>query len=63
MGGTLLVSNEYVLDLVLLEDGVVDVQNGAPGISEDVLDALVDQGLNDDLGTSQLHVGNPPSTP
>jgi hypothetical protein len=50
MNRRLLVSNQDVLELVLLEDFVVDVEDGAAGISEDVLDALFLQAPYDDLG-------------
>jgi len=51
VSGTLLVTDEDVLDPLLLEEGVVDVQHGPARVAEDELDALVDQGLDDDLGT------------
>ena len=54
MGGGLLVTDQDVLDLVLLEQGIVGMQDGAPGIPEDILHALIDQRLNDDLGSTQF---------
>jgi hypothetical protein len=36
----LLVPHQNVLKLVLLENRVVDVQNGAAGVAEDVFDCL-----------------------
>ena len=54
MGGGLLVTDQDVLDPILLEQGVVDVQDRAPGVAEDELDALVDQRLDDDLGPTQF---------
>jgi hypothetical protein len=55
----LLVTYENVLKLVLLEDLVVDVQDGASGISEDVGDALILQTTYNDLGAGELHFANP----
>ncbi len=46
----LLVAHEEVLDARLLENLVVDRKNSAAGISEDVLNALIGEGLKDDLG-------------
>ena len=67
MGGPLLMADQDVLDLVTLEQRIVDMQHGAAGIAEHVLDAFVDQRLDRDLGTAQhrhadtggrgLHVG------
>jgi hypothetical protein len=42
--GALLVADEDVAQRVLLEDLVIDREDGAAGIAEDMLDALVDQG-------------------
>ena len=42
--GALLVADQDVAQRVLLEDRVIDRQDGAAGIAEDMLDALVDQG-------------------
>ena len=47
MAGALLVTDEDMLDIVLLDDLVIDRQDGAAGITEDVLDALVFQGPDD----------------
>jgi hypothetical protein len=55
----LLVPNENVLKLVLLEDLVVDVQDGASGISEDVGHSLGLQTTYNDLGAGELHFANP----
>ena len=63
MGSALLMPHQDVLDLVLLEHGVVNVQYRASGIPEDMLHTLIDERLNDDLRTTQFHVGDPPSTP
>jgi len=45
-----------VADVLLSVEGVVDVQDGAPGIAEDVFHALVFQELDYDLATAELHV-------
>src|SRR4029453_16890146 len=58
MHGALLVAHENVLDLVLLEELVVDVEDRAARIAEDVLDALFLEAADDDFGTRELH-GNP----
>ena len=46
----LLMANQNVLKLVLLEDFVVDEEDRAARITEDVLDSLILQTANDDLG-------------
>jgi hypothetical protein len=43
-------ANEDVLEFVLLEDGVVDVQNGAAGIAKDVFYAFLSEAADNDLG-------------
>jgi hypothetical protein len=43
MHGCLLVAYQDVLEFVLLEDGVVDIQDRAAGIAEDVFHALFGQ--------------------
>ncbi len=58
MGGALLVADEDVLDLLLLEDLVIDRQDRAAGIAEDMLDPLVGQRLQHDLGTRHLIRGH-----
>ena len=50
----LLVANENVLDLVVLEQLVVDVEDRAARIPEDVLDALLLEAAHDDLGAGDL---------
>jgi hypothetical protein len=55
----LLVTYENVLKLVLLEDLVVDVQDSASGIPEDVGDSFVLQTTYNDLGAGELHFANP----
>ena len=56
MAGALLVTNEDVLDRVLLDDLVIDREDRAPRIPEYVLDTLIDQGLDDHLGARHLLV-------
>ena len=58
MGGALLVAHEDVLDLLLLEDLVIDRQHRAAGIAEDMLDPLVGQRLQHDLGARHLIRGH-----
>ena len=55
MDRALLVAHQDVLDLVLLEELVVDVEDRAARIAEDVLDALFLQAADDDFCTRQLH--------
>ncbi len=55
MDRALLVAHQDVLDLVLLEQLVVDVEDRAARIAEDVLDVLFLQAADDDLCTRQLH--------
>jgi hypothetical protein len=47
------VAYEDVLDLVLLEQLVVDVEDRAARIAEDVLDAFFLETADDDFGTRQ----------
>src|SRR5690606_13122836 len=54
--GSLLVTNQNVLELVLLENRVVDVQHRAAGIAENVLDAFFGQAAHDDIGAYGFHV-------
>jgi hypothetical protein len=49
MDGSLFVAYQYVLEFVLLEDGVVDIQDRATRVAEDVLDALFRQTADDYL--------------
>ncbi len=51
----LLVPDQHVLDLLLLEELVVDVEDRAARIAEDVLDALLLQAADDDFCTRELH--------
>ena len=53
--GALLVAHEDVLDLVLLEQLVVDVEDRAARIAEDVLDALFLEAADEDFRARQLH--------
>jgi hypothetical protein len=50
MHRSLLVTNEYVLKPILLEDGVVNVENSAAGITEHMLDTLFGQTAHDNIG-------------
>ena len=50
--GGLLMAYQNVLKLVLLEDFVVDEEDRAARIPEDVLDSLILQTSNDDLGAA-----------
>src|SRR5690606_28340716 len=55
MDGRLLVAHEDVLDRVLLEDLVVDVEDRAAGIAEDVLDTLFAQAADNDFSAGDFH--------
>jgi hypothetical protein len=55
----LLVAYEHVPDLVLLEEGIVDVQDRAAGVAEDVFDVFALQALDDDFGAGEEHGGIP----
>ena len=59
----LLVPNEDVLKLVLLEDLVVDVQDGPSGVPEDVRDAFVLQRSYNDFCAGELHFANSSQSP
>ena len=54
--GAALLPHQDVTDLVLLEQLVVDGENGASGVSEYIHDALVDERLDEDLRTGHLFV-------
>ncbi len=56
VGRALLVADQDMLDLVLLEQGVIDMQRRAARITEDVLDALVLQAAHEQVGTGQFHI-------
>ena len=55
MDRTLLVPNEHVLDLFLLEQLVVEVEDRAAGVAEDVFDAFFLEAADDDFRTRELH--------
>ena len=55
----LFVTHQHMLDLVLLEELVVDVEDRAARVAEDVLDAFLLQATDDDFCPSELH-GSPP---
>ena len=62
MSRALLVADEDVPDRILMKDRVVDRQNGAAGIAEYDVDALILQGFDHHFGTAQLlHHGPSPS--
>jgi hypothetical protein len=50
MHGGLLVAYKDVLEFVLLEDGVVDIQDGAAGIPENVFHTLFSEAADKDFG-------------
>ena len=57
----LLVTHEQMADAVLLEQRVIDRQHRAAGITENILDALIEEGLQKDLRPSHhaSHVATP----
>ena len=55
MRRTLFVPDQDVLDLLLLEQLVVNVENRAARIAEDVFDAFFLQAADDDLCAGELH--------
>jgi hypothetical protein len=54
VAGALLVAHEDVLDVVLLEDLVIDRQDGAARIAENMFYAVVSQRLQDNFGARHL---------
>ena len=52
----LLMTDQNMADMVLLENLVVNRENGAAGIAEYDLDALIDQGLDDHACTGQFAI-------
>ncbi len=54
MAGALFVAHEDILDIVLLEDFVIDRQNRAAWITEDVFDAIVLERPQHDLRACHL---------
>src|SRR5690606_16874365 len=50
---SLLVAGEHVLDVALVEERVIDVQYGAPGVPENVFHALVPERAHEDLRAAQ----------
>ena len=65
MACALLVPHQDVLELVLLEHGVVNRQDGAAGVAEHVFDPLIEKGLDHHFGAGHflahrlLHVPSP----
>jgi hypothetical protein len=53
MDRALLVAHQDMLHLVLLEKLVVDVEHRAAGIAEHVVDALLLEAADNDLGAAQ----------
>ncbi len=56
VAGSLFVAHQNMLDLLLLEDLVIDRQYGPARIAENMLDAVILQRLEDDLGARHLIV-------
>ena len=54
MAGALFVAHEHVPHRILLDDLVIDRQDRATRIAEDIGDALVDQGLDNHVGARHL---------
>ena len=54
MHGTLLMTDQDVLDLGLLKNLVVDRQHGAAGIAEQVFDTLVGERFEHHFGAGQF---------
>ncbi|GAB6046935.1 hypothetical protein JCM19379_07580 [Methyloparacoccus murrellii] len=48
-----------MLDILLLEQGIVDVEHGAAGIAENVLHPLVLQTPDNDFSAAELHELHP----
>ena len=56
MGGTLLVGGQDMGDLVfIVVKLIVEVEDGAAGITEDGVDMLFEQAFHQDLGAGHLH--------
>src|SRR5215831_7518606 len=62
MDRALLVADEHVLDFLLLEELVVDVEDRAARIAEDVFDAFFLEAADDDFSAGELH-GHCPHLP
>ena len=60
MSCCLLVAHQYVLNLALSEDGILNVQCRTSGVAEDVLNALVLKGANEHISPREefRHVGH-----
>ncbi len=54
MHRALLVAHQDVAHLLLLEQGVIDREHRAARVAEQVLDALIHQGLDDHLGAGHF---------
>src|SRR3569832_1669719 len=55
VGGALLVADQDVLDVFLLEQGIVNVEHRPTWVAKHVFDALVLQTADDDIGTGHFH--------
>jgi hypothetical protein len=55
MNGGLLVTDQDVLDLILLEELIVDVQNGPAGVTEHTLDLFFLQAPDYNFRTGDHH--------
>jgi len=55
VAGALLVAHQYVLHVVLLEQGVVNVQHRPAWIPEEKFDPFVLQTLDNDFRATELH--------
>ncbi len=55
MDGGLLVPDQDVFELLVGVERVVDVEDGAAGIAEDVLDAFFFETADDDLRAGDFH--------
>ena len=58
MGSGLFVAHQDMTHLLLLKERIVDVQDGATGVTPDVLDTLIDKRLDDDFRATQFHCIN-----
>lgn len=55
MNSRLFVANKNVFDLILLEKGVVDMQNGTTGVSENTIDLFFLQAPDYNFCTADHH--------
>ena len=57
VGGSLLVAYQHMLDIVLLVEGIVNMQYSTARITEQVFDTLLLKATDDNLGAGQFHSG------